>query len=240
MAPAMPEPTPTSAILRTLSFRLGAAEAARLGNRHLAAGLACTWIVGMGRWWDDPKASLLQHLGLGSVIYVFVLAALLWLVVLPLRPTVWSYRAVLTFVAMTSPPAILYAIPVERFTELRVAGQLNLWFLALVAAWRVALLVRFLASVPGVGRLKGVIVALLPLSAIVASLTALNLHRVVFSIMGGIAEHERTAHDAAYGVLVMLTVTAAMALPVLLLGYVAAIVHSFVRRRREQDELEPP
>jgi hypothetical protein len=162
---------------------------------------------------------------------VFVLAALLWLVIWPLAPRVLSYKTALTFVAMTSPPAILYAIPVERFLSLRVAGQLNLWFLAIVATWRVALLLRFLSSVPAVGTIKGIIVALLPLSAIVTALTALNLHRVVFSIMGGIAESERSVHDDAYGVLLMLTVVSMMALPVLLLSYGASILHSWKLRK---------
>ena len=223
--------SPVTAIFRALSFRGTATEIGRLGNRHLAVALACTWVVGIGRWWDDPKASLLQHLGLGSVVYVFALAALLWLVIWPLAPRVLAYKTALTFVAMTSPPAILYAIPVERFLALRVAGQINLWFLAIVATWRVALLLRFLASVPGVGAVKGIIVALLPLSAIVTALTALNLHRVVFSIMGGIAESDRSVHDEAYGVLVMLTVVSMMALPVLLAAYVASMVHSWRRRK---------
>lgn len=223
--------SPVIAIFRTLTFRGTAGEIGRLGNRHLAVALACTWVVGIGRWWDDPNAGLVQHLGLGSVVYVLVLAALLWLVVWPLAPSALSYRTALTFVAMTSPPAILYAIPVERFLALRVAGQINLWFLAIVATWRVALLLRFLSSVPGVGTIKGVIVALLPLSAIVTALTALNLHRVVFSIMGGIADSDRSAHDEAYAVLVTLTVVSMMALPVLLAAYGASILHSWKLRR---------
>lgn len=223
--------SPWGAIGRALSFRLGAEGVGGLGTKHLVAGLACTWLVGIGRWWDDPRAGLVQHLGLGSVIYVFVLAALLWLVIWPLAPAVVSYRAVITFVSLTSPPAILYAIPVERFFSLATAGRINLWFLAVVATWRVALLLRFLASVPAVGVVKGVIAALLPLTAIVTALTLLNLHRVVFSIMGGIADADRTAHDAAYGVLVMLTLLSTTLLPVLLVAYVAGIVHSWLRRK---------
>lgn len=223
--------SPLAAIFRTLTFRGTAKALGELENAHLAAGLACTWVVGMGRWWDDPKASLLQHLGLGSVAYAFVLAALLWLVVLPLAPRQLSYRTSLTFVVLTSPPAILYAIPVERWMDMRSAGQVNLWFLALVATWRVALLLRFFASVPGVGAVKGSIAALLPLAAIVTALTALNLHRVVFSLMGGIAEADRTAHDAAYGVLVLLTLLASMAFPVLLVAYAISIAHSWGKRR---------
>lgn len=216
--------------VRLLTFRLSREQTLALDRRHLGAGLVATWLVGMGRWWDDPGAGLLQKLGLGSVIYAFVLALVLWLVVLPLRPADWSYRRVLTFVVMTSPPAILYAIPVERLTDLRTAGQLNLWFLAAVATWRVALLLRFFVVLPKIGVVKAVIAALLPLSAIVTVLTVLNLHRVVFSIMGGIAEADRSAHDAAYGVLVGLTLLATTLAPVLVLAYLGAIVHARVKR----------
>lgn len=211
------------AFVRMLGFRLTRAEFLALDRRHLIAGLVCTWIVGMGRWWDDPDAGWLQHLGLGSVVYALVLAAVLWLLVLPLRPSDWSYLRVLTFVAMTSPPALLYAIPVERMVEHGTAAQLNLWFLAVVALWRVALLVRFLIVVPKIGVVCALVAALLPLAAIVTALTALNLHRVVFSLMGSIAESDRSTHDQAYGFLVLLTVLSMVAAPVLLLAYLISI-----------------
>ena len=97
---------------RLLTFRVSSEELASLDNRHLAWGLFMTWVVGMGRWWDDPGAHLLQHLGLGSVVYVFILALLLWLIPLPLKPSNWSYKGVLTLITLTSPPAMLCAIPV--------------------------------------------------------------------------------------------------------------------------------
>lgn len=129
---------------RLLTFRLSRDGFRSFNRSHLILGLVFTWLVGMGRWWDDPGANLLQHLGVGSVVYVFVLAGLLWLVVRPFSPENWKYCHVLTFVALTSPPAILYAIPVERFTELSTAREINVWFLATVAAWRVALLFFYL------------------------------------------------------------------------------------------------
>jgi hypothetical protein len=49
------------------------------------------------------------------------------------------YERVLTFVTLTAPPALLYAIPVERFMALQDAQITNFWFLAIVALWRVAL-----------------------------------------------------------------------------------------------------
>jgi hypothetical protein len=216
---------------RLLGFRLSREQMLALDQKHLIAGLLVTWIVGVGRWWDDPGARLLQRLGLGSVIYAFVLALVLWLIMLPLRPQDWSYRRVLTFVTLTAPPAILYAIPVERMVDLETAGQLNLWFLALVALWRVALLIYFFLILPRVGGFKAVIAALLPLTAIVTLLTILNLHRVVFSLMGGIGENERSAHDAAYGVLVGLTFISTTLSPLLVVAYVGAIIHSHVKRK---------
>jgi hypothetical protein len=118
---------------RILTFRASRDELINLGWRHLAFGLGCAWIVGVGRYWDNPKVGLLQHLGVGSVIYVFVLALFLWLVVWPLRPLDWSYFRFCTFVALVSPPALIYAIPVERFYDLNTANSINAMFLAIVA-----------------------------------------------------------------------------------------------------------
>src|SRR3954454_22335388 len=95
--------------LRVLTFRASREELHSLDRRHLAFGLVCTWLVGIGRWWDDPGAPLFLHLGLGSVLYVFILSLLLWLIVWPLRPRDWSYERLLTYVTLTSPPAALYA-----------------------------------------------------------------------------------------------------------------------------------
>lgn len=30
-----------------------------------------TWPLSMGRYWDGPNVNILQHLGLGSVAYLF-------------------------------------------------------------------------------------------------------------------------------------------------------------------------
>jgi hypothetical protein len=202
-----------------LTFRASREELTDLGTADLVFGLLATWLVGVGRWWDDPEASLLQHLGIGSVLYVFVLALLLWLLVKPLGPQDWSYRGVLTFVSLTSPPALLYAIPVERFLDLDTARQINVWFLAFVAAWRVGLLAFYLRRL---GRLPwyGVVVAtLLPLTAIVSVLTALNLERAVFDVMSGLRE-EGTAGDEAYAVLVALTFLSMLLVIPLLLVYI--------------------
>jgi hypothetical protein len=183
--------------VRLLTFRSTREELARFGRRHLAFGIFCAWLVGMGRYWDDPRANLAQHLGVGSVVYVFALS----------------------FVALVSPPAILYAIPVERLFTLETAASLNVWFLATVAAWRVALLVFYLRRQAALDWLAVTVAGLLPLTAIVVALTVLNLERVAFDFMSGI--RGTTANDRAYGVLVSLTIISFLLIGPLLLVYIA-------------------
>ena len=188
-------------------------------NSYLAFGFAFTWLSGIGRYWDNPKAEFWQYLGLGSVAYVFVLAFVLWVVIYPLKPKNWGYKNVLLFVTLTSPPAVLYAIPVERFMSFEAAQQINVWFLAVVAIWRVALLAVFLMRVAGLSRFTVLVATLLPLTLIVATLTALNLEHVVFRIMAGLEDHEKSVNDGAYAVLFIITYLSVMAFPVLLVLY---------------------
>ena len=119
---------------------------------YLAWGLFTAWLAGIGRYWDHPSAGWWQYAGLGSVAYVFVLAFFLWVVVAPLRPRNWSFVGVLIFVTLTSLPALLYAIPVEKFMALEHAQAANVIFLAVVASWRVALLIVFLRRAAGLTR----------------------------------------------------------------------------------------
>lgn len=185
----------------------------------MAFGIGFAWLCGVGRYWDNPKADLWQYLGLGSVVYIFVLALILWLVILPLKPRNWGYKNVLLFVSLTSPPAILYAMPVERFMSLESAQLANVWFLAIVAIWRVALLFKYLKNVAGLSGLCSLVATLLPLTLIVAMLTALNLEHVVFRIMAGLEEHEKSANDSAYLILILITYFSVIASPVLLSFY---------------------
>jgi hypothetical protein len=210
---------------RLLTFRLTAGEFRGLGRAHLLFGLACTWVVGAGRWWDDPRAGWLQRTGLGSVVYVFILAGLLWGVARLLRPRRWSYEHVLTFVALTAPPAALYAIPVEMLYGLEAARGLNVLFLFVVASWRVALLIFYLRRHGGLGHFPAAVAALLPIVAIVFTLTALNLERAAFVTMGGL-RGERTANDDAYVFLILLTYLSVLLLPPLAVAYAYLVVRA--------------
>ena len=64
-----------------------------------------------------------------------------------------------------------------------------------------------------------IVATLLPLTMIVATLTALNLEHVVFKIMAGLEDHEKSGNDAAYFVLMLITTFSVIASPVLLIAY---------------------
>ena len=203
---------------RYLLFVATAEEMAALSWRSwLGPALVATWLAGVGRYWDHPSASLPQMLGVGSVVYVFVLGALLWALVLPLRPQRWEYLQVVTFIALTAPPAWLYAIPVERWMSMADAISTNAWFLATVAGWRMGLLVTVLRRHARLGWPATIVGSLLPMTLIVVALTALNLEKAVFEIMGGF--RQPTPYDGAYAILVLLTFLSFYAAVPMLVAY---------------------
>ncbi len=211
-------------ILQLLTFRLTGEGMQKLNNRHLIAGILGTWVVGMGRYWDDTQASLLQHLGIGSLIYIFFLAGFIWLIILPFKIENWSYRIVLTFIALTSFPALFYAIPVERFYSIATANKINVWFLAIVALWRLCLLYYFIKHYTKLSPGNIVTVTFMPICLIISVLTILNLHNVVFEVMGGI--RDPSPHDSSYLILMLLTgLSMLLAIP-LLLAYCIGIYNS--------------
>lgn len=211
-------------IIRLLTFRLTREEMLNFNKSHFYAGLIGTWIVGMGRYWDDSGANILQHLGLGSEVYIFVLAAFIWLILKPFQVPNWNYFTVLTFIGLTSFPAVFYAIPVEQFFSLETANTINVWFLAVVAAWRLGLLYFFLKRFTRLSTGNILTVTLLPICLIISILTMLNLHRAVFDVMGGV--RNPTPHDSAYAVLVFLTVVSLVLTIPLLIAYGVGIYKS--------------
>ena len=216
---------------RVLTLRFSKSDLARLKSRHLVYGLLVTWAVGIGRYWDHPNPYLLQSLGFGSLAVMCCLVLFLHLVLLPLRPSHWSLSHLFTFVSLTALPAILYAVPVERFMSLEAARAANLWFLATVAVWRVAMLGRYLAIWTN---LSGALLAaslVLPLALIVVTLTLLNLEQAVFDVMSGLRE-DGTAGDTAYQYLFLLSAASFVASPALALVYGFAI---WSRRRRDRE-----
>jgi hypothetical protein len=217
-------------ILRLLTFKITREEILQFNQRLFIAGLIGTWLVGIGRYWDDEGASLLQHLGFGSVIYIFILAGFIWLILKPFFIANWKYFTVLTFIGLTSFPAILYAIPVERFFTIQTANTMNVWFLAIVAAWRLGLLYYFLKHFTGLSTANILTVTLMPICLIISVLTMLNLHRVVFEVMGGI--RNPSPHDSSYLVLMLLTGLSAILTPILLIAYGVGIYERYKTRKK--------
>ncbi len=114
--------------------------------------------------------------------------------------------------------------------SLQSAQLTNVWFLAIVATWRVALLLKYLNTVARLSGLCVLVATLLPLTLIVGALTALNLEHVVFKVMAGLESHEKSANDSAYTILVLITTFSVMASPVLL-----SLYGWLIYKRREQN-----
>ena len=218
-------------VVRVVTGCFTADDVEQAGAAHIALGLALAWIAGIGRNWTNPRVTLLQHLGLGSVAYVLALSTFLWLILLPLRPDRWSLPKIIAFVGAASPPGFLYAIPVDRFLSLRDARRAHLTLLAIVSLWRVVLYALFLFRYARLRNLRLAVGAVFPLAVIVFALTALNLERAVFDLMSGVNPASGTPGDTAYAFLFFLTVLSVRAAPVLAVLYVTAIALSFVERR---------
>lgn len=238
--PAMSEPQAWRdawvTMFRLLFFRASAAELTRIGWRHFAIGLGCTWLVGIGRFWDNPRVGLLQHLGVGSIIYIFVLSLFLWLLIWPFRPRNWTYFKVLTFISLVAPPAALYAIPVEKVVSLDTANSINASLLGIVAAWRVALLIFYLTQSGQLRAFPTFVATALPLTVIVVALTILNVEKVVFNLMGGI--HDPSPNDSAYSILSLLSLLSLLLFIPLLICYLWLVVDRFTSARHPVKEDE--
>lgn len=215
---------------RVLAGRLRTPHEHPFSRRDLWLGLICAWLAGMGRYWDHPFATPLQMTGAGSVIYVFVLALLIWALGLPLRIKDWRYLDLLTYISLTSPLAFLYALPVERWVEMERARTINWWFLIVVASWRVMLYALYLLRRIGLPAGRCFIMLLLPLTGIVFSLAQLNLDHVIFNIMAGV-DDRGTGAKHVYGLIWVLSMLSTLLLPFLLIGYIACIVNARDRTR---------
>jgi len=67
----------------------------------------------------------MQHLALGSVVYIFALTSFIWLILIPFKLARCHYFTVLTFTRLTSFPAIFYAIPVDKFLPMQTSNNIN-------------------------------------------------------------------------------------------------------------------
>lgn len=173
---------------RFLTFRATIADYDRFGVPHFVLGLAATWLVGIARNWDLPDAPLFARLGLASVGYIFFMTMMLWLSGFLPSPTRRGYGKVLTIVAMTAPPGLVYGIPVERFMSSSSAQSTNLTFLGIVATWRVTLAVHFFIRGCQNKWFTSVAIVFLPIVLLIMSLVATGRAGYVMDIMGGVRD----------------------------------------------------
>jgi hypothetical protein len=208
-------------LARILTFRFDSEDIRALDKWSLAVGMGFTWLAGVGRYWDNERVGAVQQAGVGSLVYVVVLGTFLFLLGAPLSLPDWSLFRVVTFVTQTAPPALLYAVPVERWLPDGGARGVNLAFLTVVSLWRVVLYAHFLRRFAGLRPARQAVLLLLPLCLIVVALTALNLERAVFDVMGGF--DETTPADGAYGLLLLLSVLSVLMAPFLLFAYASMV-----------------
>ncbi len=219
-------------MLRVLTYRATKDELRNVNYRDLIVGLLVTWIVGIGRYWDNSRVELLQQMGVGSVVYVFVLALFLFCFMWPLRPKNLTYFRLLVFITMTSLPALLYAIPVQMiFPEpgLDTANEINLAFLAVVSLWRLSLLIWYMKRLGEMRAWKAEIGAFFPIILLIAALVFLNLEKVVFNMMGGLTQDTVSPNDDGYIFLTGIIFFALFfAIPVLI-GYIVIVCSAWQR-----------
>lgn len=230
---------------KVLSFRSNADDMARWGKPELALGLLLTVLVGAGRWWDDTRdLPLYVHLGIGSVAYVLVLSSILWVLNRTLADAPATFQQVLTFVCFVSPPAALYAIPVERWVGMAAAQQLNLQFLGLVALYRVALLIHFCIRSLRLNTIETITTTFLPISIAVFFVAMLNVTHIVIDFMGGVrGEPNRKLEMETF--VMFLSCLSWVVAPLLTLVYLSMLLVRWQARRASRKvsgagEDEPP
>lgn len=131
-----------------------------------------------------------------------------------------AYRSFLGLFWMTAPMAWLYALPFERFMSPVDAIAANLWMLALVSVWRVALMTRVVAVIYGIRPLAALFLVMFFADAVVFAVVTLAPTPVI-DLMGGIRHSDRDALIASitFAVLTMSVLSA----PLWILGVLAAI-----------------
>jgi hypothetical protein len=156
---------------------------------------------------------------LASLATSFVLYCLLYLAALrrtePRLAFGANYGRFLSLYWMTAPLAWLYALPVEQFLAPADAMLANLWLLAIVAFWRVALITRCASVLLGAGVVSVLVIVMLfadSLVQVILSYTPMP----IFNIMGGIRLTESEA--LILGAALWVRVTGVATLPIWGLG----------------------
>lgn len=121
---------------------------------------------------------------------------------------------------MTAPMAWLYAIPYERWTSPVDAIKLNLWTLAIVALWRVVLMVRVIQVIYGIKGIFAFFLVMIFSDAVVFTVIT-TVPTPVIDVMGGIRQSERDALLAS--VTFSVTILSILTAPVWIIGALVSI-----------------
>lgn len=158
-------------------------------------GMGLLWVLGAALARRYDRADLLAepwHLVMPLLVSTFngtILFLLLWLCFLRKAENRASFfeewRLLLAMFWMTAPLAWLYAVPVERFLSSYDAALANLWFLAVVAGWRVILYTRIVAVLLDIGFFRAFFPVMLFSNAVAAAF-ALFSPKPIWAIMGGL------------------------------------------------------
>ncbi|MFO0808252.1 MAG: hypothetical protein U0746_06490 [Gemmataceae bacterium] len=199
-------------------------------RRAFWLGLAFVLSAGFAREYDGEDLTAEPwHLVIplaASLVSSLLLFSLLFLKVAwndPRRPAQWSaYGSFLTLFWMTAPLAWLYAIPYERFLSPGNAVAANLYTLALVAAWRVVLMIRVAIVLMGYRPFQAAFLVIGFADVVALSAVYLMPKPTIFAAMGGIRLSE--AEQAITGATLMVGCWGMASLPIWLIGGLSAIL----------------
>jgi hypothetical protein len=210
-----------SDLWKFLTFRFRREDYERLGLRHLALGLAMTWLVGIARNWDLATATIPARLGLYSLSYVLVFSTVLWLMTRPFSGGDRGWVKTLTFVSLTAAPGLIYGIPVEMFLPAQTAQQVNLGFLLVVAAWRFSLAINFIKLGFDLEVHEVIAVLFTPVCFMIAGLLVTGRVNMALAVMGGVRDEGVQPLEASEQFLILLS---AISFPGLAIGAVIYII----------------
>lgn len=171
--------------------------------------------------WIPGEPTVLLHGLAASTGNAFLLYALVFLVVpQTARPAFWrGYICFLGVFWMTAPMGWLYAIPYERWLSPVEAVNANLYTLAFVSVWRVALITRVLCVLFGVPWWRMIWFVML-FADVVFFAAAMLMPTPVIDFMGGLRQSPQ--EQAIAGISLMVRVFTVLSAPVWFIGALAA------------------
>lgn len=220
--PAVSKPADATLCISDLpSLLIGRKDAILTATRDRGAiwvGLLLVFAAALARDYDTVDLSRQPYRLLISPLASLCVALLLYALV---RRHPLTVRAFVGLFWLTAPIAFLYAVPYERFLSPINAMRVNLATLAVVAAWRVALMIRIVSVVTGRSGWNSFWLVML-VADLIAAGAALLMPIPVIQLMGGVqlTDAEYLLQDAA--VLVRLVTIAT--LPIWLIGGIVASI----------------